>query len=587
MNAQAASSLTNRRAATIAVAATLFLSSISQTVVSPALPRIVGELGGMRFYSWVLTGSMLASTVSIALTGKLTDRYGRKPFLIAGIVVFLAGSAATGAAHNLGQLIAFRAVQGFAGGIITASAFAAIGDLYPPAERGSSMGVFTGVFGLASIAGPLLGGFVTDHVGWRWLFYANMPLGVVVLVILWRGFPRAQRLSTRAPLDIAGMGALVCAILPLLFALTLVGDAFAWRSFEFVALVLASAAAAMALVRIERRAADPVVPLVAFRDRTFVVVSAVGFLTGVGLFGSLAYMPLFIQGVLGSSATNSGLVNTPLMLSLTLGSVVAGNLAARTLHYRAMVVAGGAVVAGGMLLMATLDTSSPVAVPLAGMAIIGLGLGITMPLMGLAVQNALPQSLLGVASASQQFFRQIGGTLGMAVAGTIVTTRVHTGIADRLPSELVSLAPPETLRQLETPALLLSPAQMARMRDAFASFSPNGATLYTDTVAAMRAALASGLHDVFVGGFVVALVAVAISAFMPNVTLRTRIDEASDTVPAALPARRVRGTPRVRACRLGGGIQKMSARAADDVPSASARSMVPCCHFGQQNGSKC
>jgi len=367
------------------------------------------------------------------------------------------------------------------------------------------------------------------------------------------------------------MLALVCAILPLLFALTLVGDAFAWGSYEFTALVLASGIAALALVRIERRAEDPVVPLVAFRDRTFVVVSVVGFLTGVGLFGSLAYMPLFIQGVLGSSATNSGLVNTPLMVSLTLGSLVAGNFAARTLNYRGMVVGGGTIVAAGMLLMASLHEGSPVAMPLAGMAVIGLGLGVTMPLMGLAVQNALPQSLLGVASASQQFFRQIGGTLGMAVAGTLVTTRVHGGLEDRLPRELTAVAPPETLRQLETPALLLSPSQMDRMREALASFSPNGATLYVDTVAAMRGALADGLHEVFIGGFIVALIAVTVSAFMPNVILRTRIEEATVDLPSApplTPPARIR-TPG-RACRLAGGIRRIGARAPEGVAPASA-----------------
>jgi len=364
------------------------------------------------------------------------------------------------------------------------------------------------------------------------------------------------------------MGALVCAILPLLFALTLVGDTFAWGSYQFAALVLASAAAAFALVRIERRADDPVVPLVAFRDRTFVVVSIVGFLTGVGLFGSLAYMPLFIQGVIGSSATNSGLVNTPLMLSLTLGSLFAGNVAARSLHYRAMVVGGGAIVAAGMLIMATLNESSPVVMPLAGMAVIGLGLGVTMPLMGLAVQNALPQSLLGVASASQQFFRQIGGTLGMALAGTLVTTRVHGGLEDRLPRDLVAVATPETLRQLETPALLLSPSQMDRMRDAFASFGPNGATLYADTVAAMRGVLADGLHEVFIGGFVVAILAVAISALMPNVVLQTRIEETTAGVPAPAIAKSPQRPVRASGCRLAGGIRKISALAPDDIVGA-------------------
>lgn len=519
MPAISSSATSGRRVATLAVAATLFLSSLSQTVVSPALPRIVGELGGMRLYSWVLTSSMLASTVAIALTGKLTDRYGRKPFLIGGIVIFLSASAANGAAQSIGYLIAFRAVQGLGGGVIAASSFAVIGDLFAPAERGRSMGLFTGVFGLASIAGPLLGGFVTDHVGWRWLFYANIPLGIVVLAILVKGLPRARPSGPRPPLDVAGMAALVAMLLPMLFALTLAGHQLAWRSYATAALFAASGAAAIALVVIERRAGDPVVPLPAFRDRTFVVVSAVSFLTGVGLFGSLSYMPLFIQGVLGSSATNSGLVNTPLMLSLTVGSVVAGNLAARTLRYRNMVLLGGVIVSAGMLLMATLDESSSVALPLAGMAVIGLGLGVMMPLMGLAVQNALPDSLLGVASASTQFFRQIGGTVGIAVGGTFIMANLHDGLARELPPELTVVAPPETVHRLETPALLLSPDQMSRMRDAFGLFGPNGPALYDDTLNAMRQVLAGGLHEVFVAGFVVALVALVVSAFMPDAKL--------------------------------------------------------------------
>jgi EmrB/QacA subfamily drug resistance transporter len=530
------SSTSGRRVATLAVAATLFLSSLSQTVVSPALPRIVGELGGMKLYSWVLTSSMLASTVAIALSGKLTDRYGRKPFLVGGIVVFLSASAANGAAPSIGYLIAFRAVQGLGGGVIAASSFAIIGDLFSPAERGRSMGLFTGVFGVASIAGPLLGGFVTDHVGWRWLFYANIPLGLVVLAILVKGLPRARPSGRLPPLDIAGMAALIAMLLPMLFALTLAGHQLAWRSYGTAMLFAASAAAAVALVVIERRARDPVVPLPAFRDRTFVVVSAVSFLTGVGLFGSLSYMPLFIQGVLGSSATNSGLVNTPLMLSLTVGSVVAGNLAARTLRYRNMVLLGGAIVCGGMLLMATLDESSSVVLPLTGMAVIGLGLGVMMPLMGLAVQNALPDSLLGVASASTQFFRQVGGTVGIAVGGTLVMTSLHDGLARQLPSELAVAAPPETLHRLETPALLLSPAQMSRMREAFGLFGPNGPALYDDTLAAMRHVLAGGLHEVFVAGFIVALAALAVSALMPNAKLRTAMLPAAALSPSITTA---------------------------------------------------
>jgi len=566
-----------RQVAVAAIAATLFLSSISQTVVSPALPRIVGELGGMRLYSWVLTASMFASTVSIALTGKLTDRYGRRPFLMLGIAIFLGASAATGAAQNIGQLIGFRAVQGFGGGIITASSFAAIGDLFAPAERGRTMGLFTGVFGIASIAGPLLGGFVTDHVGWRWLFYANLPLGIVVLAILWLGFPKVARPSVRAPIDIGGMAALVAAVLPVLFALSMVGREFAWGSYEMAALLIASAGASLVLILIERRAADPVVPLTAFGDRTFVVVSAVSFLTGVGLFGSLAYMPLFIQGVLGSSATNSGLVNTPLMLSLTLASMFAGNMAVRTMRYRRLVVAGGAIVVVGMLLMASMDETSAVALPLAGMAVIGLGLGVTMPLMGLAVQNALPQSLLGVASASTQFFRQVGGTLGMAVGGTLITGQLHARLGDELPDRLVATAPPEMLHRLETPALLLSPSEMTRMRDAFGLMGSDGPALYADTVEAMRGVLADGLHEVFIGGLIVAIIAVLVSALLPDLALRAAAEATAAPEPAPAPAPVVRPASQHLAarttmpCRIRAGIRRIGSRADVAAPSPHER----------------
>lgn len=563
--------MTSRSVAVAAVAATLFLSAMSQTVVSPALPRIVGELGGMQLYGWVLTSSMLASTVSIALTGKLTDRYGRKPFLLGGTAMFLAASAMTGASQSMEQLLAFRAVQGFAGGIVTASAFAAIGDLYPASERGRSMGLFTGVFGLASIAGPLLGGFVTDHVGWRWLFYANLPLGVAVLGILWRGFPRGELERTRLPLDVAGMAALLAAILPILFAISLAGDRFAWGSYQTAVLVTAGVGGACALVLIERRAADPMVPLAAFRNRTFVVVSIATFLTGVGLFGALAYMPLFIQGVLGLSATHSGLVNTPLMVALTLASVIAGNLAARTLRYRNMVLVGGAIVSGGMLLMVTLSEESAVATAFAGMAIIGFGLGVTMPLMALATQNALPQALLGVASSSTQFFRQIGGTLGMAIGGTIITSRIQSDLAGQLPREVTEHAPPEMLRQLETPGLLLSPSGMETMRAAFDGMGPGGAALYADTVAAMRTVLAGSLHEVFIGGLIVAACALIVSTLMPNALLQSHEVESeidpSVPVPTGL---KLTGAPTRTIARLRSTVLRTAHHDRDDDVDAPA-----------------
>ena len=505
-----------------AVMAALFVSALSQTVTGTALPRIIGDLGGIGLYSWVLTASMLAATAAMPLVGKLSDLYGRKLFLMGGIALFMVASALTGAAQNMIQLISFRAVQGLAGGTIMASAFATIGDLFSPAERGRYFGLFTSVFAVASIAGPLVGGFVTDHWGWRWVFYVNIPFGLLALAILARGLSPGRIAARAGPIDWLGMAALLWCVMPLLLALAWAGNRFSWGSWQVAGLLAMSGAGLLVFLAIERGAADPVLPLPLFQDRTFVVASAVAFLTGMGLFGALSYMPLFIQGALGASATNSGLVNTPLMLGLTAASLAGGNLASRTHRYRWTVIAGGVVLVGGMAILLPLDEQASLFLPVAAMVVVGLGLGLSIPLLGLAVQNALADRMLGVASASTQFFREIGGTLGIALSGTMVTAQLHGDLLKRLPPELTSVAPEETLRQLEEPRILLSPEALERMRDGFAAFGAEGPALYERTISAMQGVLAAGLHDVFVVGLVVAMLALAASIFLPDLPLRTQ-----------------------------------------------------------------
>lgn len=520
----------------MAIAAVLFLSSFSQTVVSTALPRIIGEFGGVSMYSWVLSASMLASTVAIAPAGKLSDRFGRRPFLVGGIILFVAASLLTGISRNMGELIAFRAVQGLGGGVITASSFAAIGDLFAPAERGRYMGMFTGIYAVSSVAGPLVGGFVTDHLGWRWLFLANLPLGVIAVAVIWRWLPARRRTGDTRPIDFIGMSLLSAAVLALLFALTMGGNEFAWRSWQIGSLFAIAAAAIGALLAVERGAADPVLPWPAISNRTYLVVAGVSFLTGMGLFGALAYMPLFVQGVLGASATNSGVVNTPLMMMLTVGSVIAGNLSTRSRRYRTLVLVGGALLTAGMAFMITLDERSAVALPLVGMGIIGFGLGLSMPLLGLAVQNALPDSQLGVSSAATQFFRQVGGTLGIAISGSLMNSYVRGHLQARLPEALTGVTAPETLRHLESPNLLLSPSSMDKMRVAFASFGSDGPAIYDATVGAMRAVLADGLHEVFILALAVSVLSLVISALLPEMRLATAEERAAHGPPTARDA---------------------------------------------------
>lgn len=503
-----------------AVMLALFTSAISQTVVSTALPRIVGELGGLSLYSWVLTASMLAATAVVPLVGKLSDLYGRKPFLMGGIIVFMVASAVTGTSQNITQLIIFRAFQGIGSGTIMASSFATIGDLFAPAERGRFMGMFTGVFGIASVAGPLIGGFLTDSVGWRWVFYVNVPFGLLALLVLAKGLPWRRQAARVAPIDWLGMVALLWSVLPFMLALSWAGTRYPWASWQVATLFGVAAVGLAAFLAIERAAADPVLPLKLFRNRTFAVASAVTFLTGIGLFGALSYMPLFIQGVLGKSATNSGLVNTPMMVGLTIASLGAGNLASRTRRYRLLVIAGGAVLVGGMAIMAALDEGSSLALPLSGMVVVGLGLGLSMPLIGLAVQNAFDHSLLGVATASSQFFRQIGGTLGIAVFGTIVTAQLKGDLVGRLPPEVKAEAPDELLQRLEEPRILLSPSALEKLREAFGAFGDSGTVLYEQTVGAMRGVLGDGVHEVFLMGLAVAVIALVVSVFLPEASLR-------------------------------------------------------------------
>jgi len=526
----------SRRLVIAALLAALFVSAISQTVIATALPRIIGEMGGINLYSWVLTSSMLAMTAAMPLVGKLSDIYGRKPFLVGGIVLFMITTAVTGASQNMLQLIAFRTLQGIAAGTIQASAFAAIGDLFEPAERGRYFGLFTGVFAVASVAGPLIGGFVTDNWGWRWVFFVSIPFGLLALLALAKGMPGSRLPRAQGTIDWPGMAALLWAVVPLLLALSWAGGEFGWGSPQVATLVGVAIAGTVAFALIELRAADPVLPPVLFRDRTFVVASLVSFLTGIGLFGALSYMPLFIQGTLGASATNSGLVNTPMMLGLTAASLVAGNVASRTRRYRWLVVGGGALLVAGMAIMAALDEHASLLLPIAGMVVVGLGLGLSMPLLGLAVQNALSIRLLGVATASTQFFRQVGGTLGIAIFGSVVTARLHQDLLSTLPPEVTSAAPPSVLARLEEPRILLSPTALGKLNEAFASaFGASGPDLFDRTVGAMRAVLADGLHEVFLLGLVVAVLALATSLLLPERQLQTserNIEPAPDSASA-------------------------------------------------------
>jgi EmrB/QacA subfamily drug resistance transporter len=411
----------------------MLLAALDQTIVSTALPTIVGELGGLNHLSWVVTSYLLAVTVGTPLYGKLGDMYGRRRVIQVALVIFLVGSMLCGLANGMTELIAFRAIQGIGGGGLMVSAQAGIGDVVSPRERGRYMGLFGAVFGVASIAGPLIGGFLTTHISWRAIFYVNVPLGLGALVVLSLTFPKVKS-TVRRSIDYAGTALLAIGLTSIILLTTLGGTTYQWASAEIVGLGVLGALALIAFVRVEGRAEEPILPPELFRNKVFVVTSALGFVVGFALFGALTYLPLFQQVVRGLDPTESGLQLLPLMGGLLIASIGSGQIITRIGRYKVFPIFGTAIAAIGMFLLSTIDSSIGAGTMALYMAILGFGLGLVMQVLVLAVQNAVSYEQLGVATSGATLFRSIGGSIGTAVLGAIFANRLATELAVSLPA---------------------------------------------------------------------------------------------------------------------------------------------------------
>ena len=516
--------------ATIGVMLALLLAALDQTIVGTALPRIVAELNGLDRYSWLITGYLVASTVVVPIAGKLGDLFGRKPFLIAGMIGFVAASALCGVAQDMSQLIVFRIVQGLFGGMLFASAFTVLGDIYTPAERARIQGLFGAVFGLSSIIGPVVGGFLTDNLGWRWVFYVNLPVGLLGVLVVTAFLPFVRTKASWRDIDFVGSAALAAGLIPVLVALSVAKDQ-GWTSFEVLGLLGFGVAMLMAFFIIEQRVKEPIVPFALFKNRAFTVSMVVGFFAALGMFGMIIFVPLELQGVLGVSVTNSGLLLTPMMLGLIVSSVLTGQLIPRITHYHYLGTIGIALMMVGLYLMAQTTTATSQMSITIDIVLVGLGLGVTMPLYINAVQSALPMRYLGVGTSQFQFWRNVGGTAGAAVLGTILAQRLPDAISTQIAR--VNL-PPAFKNALgssaSNPNALLDPAKIAAAK---AKLSPQLAPLFDQAMHAVRQALALTLHDLFLIAMALSAVALIATLFMPDVPLRSRQPQRQAEVPEA------------------------------------------------------
>ncbi|MBI4233750.1 MAG: MFS transporter [Chloroflexi bacterium] len=515
----------------------MFLGSLDQTVVGTAMPRIIADLGGFSRYTWVGISYMVASTTLVPVVGRLTDMYGRKWFFIGGLTIFLLGSALAGLSQTMNQLIAFRGIQGIGGGVIMAVAFVAIGDLFPAAERAKWQGLMGAMFGLSAVIGPTLGGFITDTLSWHWVFYINLPLGVPAIALFFRFFPDIRPTGRGHHIDYAGVVALVLAVVPILLGLSWGNVLYPWTSPQVLGMLAFGGAMTAVFLFIESRAKEPIIPLDLFRNPIVSVSIASVFFTSLGMFGAIAFVPLFFQAVLGSSATASGSFLTPMMLGVVVSGIVSGQILSRFGgHYRIMGLVGLGIMGMGIFLLSRMGAETSHGQAVFNIVLTGLGLGVTFPCFTIAVQNAVPYRVMGVATSSVQFFRSIGGTMGLAVFGSVMAARFQSHLMAAVSSGLKEAMPAGRLEQLaQNPNALMSPGALASLQGQFSQMGPQGTEMGAQLLTALRSSLGAAIGDIFFIALIGATLAFAATIFLKEIPLQKRRPQAAAArEPAAM-----------------------------------------------------
>ncbi|MFJ8280022.1 MDR family MFS transporter [Streptomyces griseoviridis] len=484
------------RVVLLALMITMMLAMLDNMIVGTAMPTIVGELGGLEHLAWVVTAYTLATAASTPVWGKLGDMYGRKATFMTSIVIFLIGSALSGMAQNMGELIGFRAVQGLGAGGLMVGVMAIIGDLIPPRERGKYQGMMAGVMAIAMIGGPLVGGTITDNWGWRWAFYINLPLGVVALGLI-SAVLHLPKKRSKAGIDYLGVVLLTVGITSTVLVTTWGGSEYAWGSARIMELIGIGVATLVGFVFWQTKAAEPVLPLHIFRSRNFTLMSLIGFITGFVMFGATLFLPLYQQAVQGASATNSGLLLLPMLGAMLVTSMVAGRVTTNTGKYKVFPIAGSVLMIVGLYLLSTMDTGTSRFTSGVFMAVVGLGMGCLMQITMLVAQNSVDMKDMGVASSSTTLFRTLGSSFGVAVMGALFNNRVQDVMSERAGSLGSKIT--EKSAQLDAASLAKLPAAA---REAY------------------QHAVSSGTHSAFLLGSVVAVLALVAAVFVKEVALR-------------------------------------------------------------------
>lgn len=515
----------NRTLLLIGLIIAMLFAALDGTIVGTAMPRIVGELGGLSLMTWLTTAYMLTSTTVVPIAGKLADLLGRRNMYIAGLIIFMVGSALCGMANNMTELIIYRGIQGLGGGIMMPMAMIIIGDMFTGKERAKWQGIFGALYGLASVIGPQVGGWIVDSMDWRWVFYINLPVGILATIFIAMGL-KGHKQTGPIKIDIAGIFTMIVGVVSLLLALTFGGKDYAWDSWQIIGLFALAAVGLISFVIVETKAEEPILPMHFFKDRTFTLLNAIGFFMSIGMFGAIMFVPFFMQGIVGVSAAESGTIMTPMMITMIVMSIIGGQLVLKV-GVKPQIITGMLIIAAGFCLLTTMDMHTSKLTATLYMMVIGLGMGLVMPTLTLALQESFPKKDLGVVTSSSQFFRQIGGTFGITILGSVMNNTSGTVLTDKLvpvlntfPAEAGAMVT-KWKEMIHTDpqglySMLFSPEALAQMPKAIAD----------SVVPILKTSLLDSLHSVFIVGLVFIIIGAVFPLFLKRIKLSDRKKEA-------------------------------------------------------------